>query len=229
MKTRSLIFFLLLVPALPVAAQTLRIAVAPAHDLFSERLELIFTAVRAAGYEVEEVMVPNERAMFLVSEGMVALEAFRLADLGEEYPGVVRLEPPVLTLEMAMVTSADRPENCDASQADYADMSLVGFFGIRLYRVRYADSFKHFEEADSAVAMVQMILMGRADVTFFPRSLFDQLPEAIRADLIFCEQVIGTEHFYLHLNNNYLHAREPIERELRRVLPGHHQAHLSAD
>lgn len=215
--SKSLLFaFLLSAISLPVSAETLQLSMPATVSKNLPRIaERIIRALQGTGYNIEIVNIPNQRSLMLLTQGKVAIESLRASMVAENFPDLVAIHPPVMSLVFKMVTSAKTPKICEVSEGEFDNLSVAGVLGVGLHKFHYFPKFGHATELSDTPSVLKFVALQRADVTFLPDQSFSLLPAEIMDSLYVCSSHQTKFNFHTHIHQDYLWAKEKIEAAYR--------------
>jgi hypothetical protein len=223
-KQLARIFYFWLIASLvqPIAASDLLQVSIPTtvSDNLPQITDRIIRALSTTDLEIEFKYLPNKRSLLLLNEGKIALEFFRAPIVGSQYPDLIRLEPPMRSLQFKMITSNRTPEFCKISESDYRNMSIGGVRGWGLNQVFFYPKFKTHTIVGDLPSTARFVALQRADVSFFPAEMLDTVPNAIMVDLVVCDTHFKVFNFHPHLHKDFSWAKEKLEKALKSEFGG---------
>jgi len=176
-------------------------------------IERIKAAFDRSGLDVNVTVLPNERALQSAASGEYALALYRQPKAVLGFSELIRLQPPVQSLELSLITHIDNSSYCDLKIGDYQELTVVGVFGVSFFNTDIYPLFGMKVAAPSGESALKMVAVKRIDVTFWPS--LDSLSENYKKQLRLCPDHQFKMQFSSYIHKDYLWAKEAIEAAYR--------------
>ena len=176
----------------------------------------IIRALNSTGINYSVIELPRKRSFRQLVSGEISMEmGIAEATLTEKHD-LIKLQPPVVDLELALVTSINRPELCQLTPEQFKNYDIAIARGSHLLETIYSPMFNQTLAVDNYDTLARMIIAERADVTFIDRLSSDRLPKDLFEQVIFCETHNRSFRVNSYINKNYLWAKDKIEAAYRK-------------
>lgn len=208
--------FFLIALFLPLEAETLEVAVvASVHQALPQTTQRIIRALDNSGVQFNLTVLPNKRSFEMLRRGNIGLEFFRTTVVTDEVEELVKLEPRLALINFNMVTSIETPGHCRAGEDEYRKMTVAGVLGIGLHQLVFFPKFRDATAVNDIATALKFVALQRADVTFMPNEIMGLFPAETLRNLIVCPGNYTAFPFFAHLHEDYLWARDKIEKALQ--------------
>ncbi|KZZ61727.1 hypothetical protein A3762_02325 [Oleiphilus sp. HI0125] len=179
----------------------------------SFRLRRALTRTELA-FELQNL--PNRRSFQELLSSSIGLELVRTPSAIKYTHDIIKLEPPISTLEFTVFTTNKRHQLCEVSENKLKEKTAAGIHGVKLYKTYFEPLFASINLVPNTEAVVKFVKLGRSDFGILPTPTLNSLKASQRESLFLCNQFVAEFRFHAHLHTKYKWAQKPIENLLRR-------------
>jgi len=203
-------------PARAGAEGTLRLSAFDAPGLTPVALAILEEAYARLGIRVEILKTKPSRALVNSRSGITDGEVVRIGLVGDQYPSLVRVDVPLLSVSTFGYTN--RPELKDNSVAELKSFR-AGHVRGAVFGEQAAKGSAEVWSAEEPEQLFRMLKQGRIDVVYVREIRAEEMIERFDLDNVFPIPASFREYpFYHYLHERHRELMPRVEEVLRDML-----------
>lgn len=215
----TLCALLLLSPALSKAeeasqqqAQPLMIGAVEKYPLNAIGVNVLREAYGALQHTFLLSEWPSPRSLELANMGRLDGELGRIAGIEKNYPNMVRIPVPLITLDIVAVTANEALQNTPLTQLAQYHLGISR--GLRLYD-QVDVPLDNAEQPGTTDQLLRMLLSERIEIALIPRTIAGQWQKSVNRPLYILPEPLASFRIYHYLNRSHSDMVAPLTSVLQ--------------
>lgn len=206
-------------PAAEDTPSELRFAVIADVPSTELALELLRTAYGRLGIDVVTRLVPSRRALLMADIGEVDGDLFRIADVGDQYPNLVRVPYPLLTGQLhALASNPDLVGLQSLDQLTTTDLRVAVRRGVIIAEQTAEALGMTPVRTDSYAQILALLEWGRVDLALVSGiEGFSPLNDDAWDSVYVFPEAVTDFTLYHYLHRRHAELAEPLARVLEQL------------
>lgn len=179
-------------------------------------LELLRTAYGQLGIDVVTRLVPSRRALLMADIGEVDGDLFRIADVGDQYPNLVRVPYPLLNGQLhALTSNPDLVGLQSLDQLTTTDLRVAVRRGVIIAEQTAEALGMTPVRTDSHAQILALLEWGRVDLALVSSiEGFSPLNDDAWGSVYVFPDIVTDFTLYHYLHRRHAHLAEPLAKVL---------------
>ena len=178
----------------------------------------ITSTLNNTGLDLEYRILPAERVLLSLAKGDIAMATYRQPHAMKDFPHLIQIQPKVSKHELFLFTHPDHRSLCELESKAFAEHSIAGVLGTRLFPEFVYPNFKYHSTAMDIQAVVKMVSAKRADFGLWPIKYILKTESETGLDVHICDQApYLVFNFYSYVHPKYAYAIPKIEAAYRKA------------